>query len=218
MDVSYSSPFYFSLFLPSPWLPNLTTWRSDFLSIHNALTHRSPTRAPVHIAMRARAAWYTCAHSCFGMQKQRWLGVFFVLCGCAAMIPKQANGTHTQTHTRRDARGEEVASQCKNTCLSLSSSYPCLLLFFCPLALLFLTSLFFSPLIAHSPPLPPFISTSPECHHPDCKHRWWITNCPALDAVGWRQIRVGEMGCGVGLCVCVARFIKNTLTVLHVSH
>ena len=95
----------------------------------------------------------------------------------------------THTHT-----GKEVASQYKNTCLSPLSCSPCLLL--SPPPRRFLTSLFFLTPLTHSPPVPRLLfSPSPSRHHPDCKQRWWITNCPALDA-GLGVVRGGAAAGG----------------------
>lgn len=139
-----------------------------------------------------------------------------VLCPCTAMIQNNKTGL-THIHTQ----SEEVACQDKKIlvcpCCPLPLVYfyfpvpsHCFFLFVCLGGVLplqsfptdslpfskFSTSLYRAVFLALS------LSPSPEHHHPDCKQRWWITNCPALVALGWRQL------CGwvdwdmVMSCVC----------------
>lgn len=179
----------------------------DTLASHISYTHTHPPLISMWGSACMPDYW-------FGVLQQQWIVVFSV---CCAHVRQWFKTTKQDSHTHTHRVKKLLTRIKKNTCLSLLSPSPCLLLFFSPLTLFFVCLFVFLPLksfptvsllLANSPPLsiglfsPLSLSPSPERHYPDCKQRWWITNCPALVALGWRQL------CGwvdwdmVMSCVC----------------
>ncbi len=139
--------FLFLLFLIVPffslpqYIQTLTARTSVFFPRHtHTHTHTShtPTRTPTHINMHAGQCMYVRLHRFLIWHAKAAVtrNLLCVLCPCTAMIQNKQTGL-TETHTHTHTHSEEVASQYENTSLSLPSSYPCLLLFFCPFILLF---------------------------------------------------------------------------------
>lgn len=172
----------------------------DTLASHISYTHTHPPLISMWGSACMPDYW-------FGVLQQQWIVVFSVCCAHVRQWFKTTKqDSHTHTHS------EEVAYQDKKKYLFVPAvPFPLFTSIFQSPHIVFLPLKSFptvSLLLANSPPLsiglfsPLSLSPSPERHYPDCKQRWWITNCPALVALGWRQL------CGwvdwdmVMSCVC----------------